>query len=166
MSKLRKMWSATRVGRVAVLVWRSTRKRLSYRSGALALRCSLADDVQMPDAKTLLAVRPLPPTDADVMKPGESDSLQDLYERLLRLNLLNAGRQTCQLRGELPTRVASVAFSARRTWGSVTLPSVKVLPGELTTTRRSGGPSCAVVPAQFLVHAALLAMDEHSRAAV
>src|SRR3954466_1806112 len=77
-SKLRELRSASNEGQVVTLVWRSLRKRVSYESTALGLRCDLRADLPTPTAKVPLSVRPLRPDERELLRPEKgTDTPED-----------------------------------------------------------------------------------------
>ena len=95
-SKVRELRSAPRRGYVVKFAWRSLRKRVSYQSTALGLRCDLRSDLPAPLARAPLAVRPLGPAERELLRSEEgTDSPEDFYERMFRLRMFDAGIQTC-----------------------------------------------------------------------
>jgi GNAT superfamily N-acetyltransferase len=96
MSKLRELGSALRGGYIASLAWRSIRKRVSFESTALGLRCDLGAGPPSPQAKIPLTVRPLRADERWLLSPKEGvDSPEDFYERTLRLRMFESGMRTC-----------------------------------------------------------------------
>jgi GNAT superfamily N-acetyltransferase len=94
--RIRELRAASGRGFATTLAWRSARKRVSYRSTALGLRCDLRSDLPDVTAKIPITIRALTDDERELLRPEQStDSPEDFYERTIRLRMLDAGLKTC-----------------------------------------------------------------------